>query len=87
MLFLDSLKETRTNKGNIIRFPGENPVGRSLILLEPRGTMNIVVTYDAVWTHLANPPSLNPCPNFFNICDLRSHFAKALRRSHVPNPQ
>jgi len=28
------LKETRTNRGNTIRFPGENPIRRSLILLE-----------------------------------------------------
>ena len=47
--------------------------------------MNIVVAYDAVRTHLANPPSLNPRPNFFNICNLRSHFAKGLKK--IPCPQ
>ena len=41
--------------------------------------------YDAVQTLLANPPSLNPRPNFFNICALRNHFAKALKK--VPCPQ
>jgi hypothetical protein len=34
---------------------------------------------------LVNPPSLNPCPNFFNICKLRSHFARALKK--IPCPQ
>jgi hypothetical protein len=34
---------------------------------------------------LANSPSLNPCPNFFNICKLRSHFARALKK--IPHPQ
>ena len=47
--------------------------------------MNIVVTYDAVRMHLANPPSLNPCPNFFNVCNLWNHFTKALKK--IPCPQ
>jgi hypothetical protein len=44
--------------------------------------MNTVETYEAVRTLLANPPSINSRPNFFNIRELRSHFAKALK-----NPQ
>ena len=47
--------------------------------------MNTVVTYEAVRTLLANPPSINPRPNFFNIRDLRSHFARALKK--IPCPQ
>jgi hypothetical protein len=47
--------------------------------------MNTVISYDAVRTLLANPPSINPCPNFFNIRELRKHFAKALKK--IPCPQ
>ena len=47
--------------------------------------MIIIVTYEAVLTHLANPPSLNPRLNFFNIYNLRSHFARALKK--IPCPQ
>jgi hypothetical protein len=45
--------------------------------------MDIIITYDAVRTLLANPPSLNPCPNFFNIRKLRSQFARALKEDPV----
>ncbi len=47
--------------------------------------MNTVVTYEAVRMLLANPPSINPRPNFFNICELQSHFARALKK--IPCPQ
>ncbi len=47
--------------------------------------MDIIITYDAVRTLLANPASLNPCSNFFNIRELRSHFARALKK--IPCPQ
>ena len=47
--------------------------------------MNTVISYDAVRTLLANPPSINPRPNFFNIRKLRKHFAKALKK--IPCPQ
>jgi hypothetical protein len=47
--------------------------------------MDNIISYDAVWTLLANPPSLNPRPNFFNICTLQNHFAKALKK--IPCPQ
>ncbi len=47
--------------------------------------MNTVISYDAVRMLLANPPSINTRPNFFNICELRKHFAKALKK--IPCPQ
>ena len=47
--------------------------------------MDNIILYDAVWTLLANPPSLNPCRNFFNIHALHNHFAKALNK--IPCPQ
>jgi hypothetical protein len=43
--------------------------------------MDIIITYDAVWMLLANPPSLTPCPN---IRELRSHFARALKKILCP---
>jgi hypothetical protein len=42
--------------------------------------MDIIITNDAVQMLLANSLSLNPCPNFFNILELRSHFARALKK-------
>jgi hypothetical protein len=42
--------------------------------------MNTVISYDTVMGVLVNPPSLDPCPNFFNLRALQSHFAKALKR-------
>jgi hypothetical protein len=56
-----------------------------LILDEYDGKKDTIITYDAVQTLLANPPSLNPCPNFFNIRELRSHFARAPKK--IPCPQ
>ena len=47
--------------------------------------MNTVISYGAVQMILANPPSISPRPNFFNICKLRKHFAKALKK--IPCPQ
>jgi hypothetical protein len=41
--------------------------------------MDTVLTYDALKALVANPPSLGNCPNFFNLCALRSHFARALK--------
>jgi hypothetical protein len=34
---------------------------------------------------MENPQSLNPHPNFFNICKLKSHSARALKK--IPCPQ
>jgi hypothetical protein len=48
--------------------------------------MDTIIMYDAVWTLSANPPSLNPHPNFFNIWYLRSYFAKALKKTPCPQP-
>jgi len=47
--------------------------------------MDTIIEYDTVIALLANPPSLDPRPNFFNLCELRTHFARGLRNSHVPN--
>ncbi len=47
--------------------------------------MNTVISYDTVMGVLAKPPSLDPCPNFFNLRALWSHFAQALK--HIPCPQ
>ena len=47
--------------------------------------MNATISYDTVVSLLANPPSLDPHPNFFNLCALRTHFARALKK--VPCPQ
>jgi hypothetical protein len=46
--------------------------------------MDIIITCDVVRMLLANPPSLNPRPNFFNIHKLRSHFARALKKILCP---
>ncbi len=66
-------------------FPRKSRRKKPNIIRATRETMNKVVTYEAVRTLLANPPSINPCPNFFNIRELLSHFAKALKK--IPCPQ
>jgi hypothetical protein len=48
--------------------------------------MDIIITYDTVRTLLANPPSLNLRSNFFNIRELRSHLARALKKILCPQP-
>jgi hypothetical protein len=65
--------------------PQENLVRSILTLVEHDRKMDIIITYDTVRMLLANPPSLNPHPNFFNIRELRSHFARALKK--IPCPQ
>ena len=47
--------------------------------------MDSIILYDSVKMLLANPHSLEPCPNFFNLRALRTHFARALKR--IPCPQ
>ncbi len=47
--------------------------------------MNAIISYDTIVGLLANPPCLDPCPNFFNLCALQTHFARALKK--VPCPQ
>ncbi len=47
--------------------------------------MNRTISYDTIMGLLANPPSLDPRPNFFNLRALQTHFARALKK--VPCPQ
>jgi hypothetical protein len=47
--------------------------------------MNAIIRYDAIVGLLANPPTIDPHPNFFNLCALQNHFARALKK--VPCPQ
>ncbi len=47
--------------------------------------MDTIIEYDTVIALLANPPSLNPRPNFFNLHKVRIHFARALKK--LPCPQ
>jgi hypothetical protein len=47
--------------------------------------MNTTISYDTIVGLLANLPSLDPHPNFFNLRALRTHFARALKK--VPCPQ
>jgi hypothetical protein len=47
--------------------------------------MNAIISYDTIMSLLANLPSLDPRPNFFNLHALRTHFARALKK--VPCPQ
>jgi hypothetical protein len=46
--------------------------------------MDIIVSYNTVRKIIANPPSLSPCPNFFNIHNIRSHIARALKKIPCP---
>jgi hypothetical protein len=46
--------------------------------------MSSIITYDTVISLLANPPGLDPCPNFFNLVALRTHFEHALKRILCP---
>jgi hypothetical protein len=32
--------------------------------------MNVIISYDIITGLLANPPCLDPRPNFFNLCAL-----------------
>ena len=47
--------------------------------------MDSTIEYDTVILLLGNPPSLDPCPNFFNLNELRTHIARALKK--LPCPQ
>jgi hypothetical protein len=47
--------------------------------------MDSIISYDSVKVLLANLPSIEPRPNFFNLRALRTHFARALKR--IPCPQ
>jgi hypothetical protein len=47
--------------------------------------MNAIISFDTIVGLLANPPCLDPRPNFFNLHALQTHFAWALKK--VPCPQ
>ena len=47
--------------------------------------MNAIISYNTIVGLLANPPTIDPRPNFFNLRALRNHFARALKK--VPCPQ
>jgi hypothetical protein len=47
--------------------------------------MNAIISYVTIVGVLANPPTIDPRPNFFNLRALRNHFARALKK--VPCPQ
>jgi hypothetical protein len=47
--------------------------------------MNAIISYKTIIGLLANSPSLDPCPNFFSLCSLGTHFAQAFKK--VPCPQ
>jgi hypothetical protein len=47
--------------------------------------MNAIISYDTIMNILVNLPSLDPRPNFFNLCALQTHFAWAFKK--VPCPQ
>ena len=48
--------------------------------------MDNFISYDAVQTLFAYPPSLNPHPNFLNIRALWNHFAEALKKIPCSQP-
>jgi hypothetical protein len=46
--------------------------------------MNAIISYDTIIGLLANPPTIDPRPNFFNLRALRNHFARALKKAPWP---
>jgi hypothetical protein len=46
--------------------------------------MDVVITYDEVANCLKNPPSLEPRPNFPNICALQKHIVQGLAQLSCP---
>jgi hypothetical protein len=47
--------------------------------------MDATIAYDTILGLLANPPGLGSRPNFFNLRELRLHYARALKK--IPCPQ
>ena len=47
--------------------------------------MNAIISYDTIVGLLANLPTIDPRPNFFNLRALQNHFAGVLKK--VPCPQ
>ncbi len=46
--------------------------------------MDVVITFDEAAGFLKNPPSLEPRPNFPNICALRKHIVQGLAQLSCP---
>ncbi len=46
--------------------------------------MDAVIDYDEAAGFLKNPPWLEPCPNFTNICALQKHIVQALTQLSCP---
>jgi hypothetical protein len=46
--------------------------------------MDAVIDYDEAAGFLKNPPSLEPWPNFTNICALQKHIVQALAQLLCP---
>jgi hypothetical protein len=46
--------------------------------------MDAIIDYDKAAGFLKNPPSLEPCPNFTNICALQKHIVQALVQLSCP---
>jgi hypothetical protein len=46
--------------------------------------MDIIIDYNEAAGFLKNPHSLEPCPNFTNICTLHKHVIKALFQLFCP---
>ncbi len=46
--------------------------------------MNAIISYNTIVGLLANPPTVDSCPNFFNLRALQNHFTLALKK--VPCP-
>jgi hypothetical protein len=46
--------------------------------------MDAVINYDKAVGSLKNPPWLEPCPNFTNICALQKHIVQALAQLSCP---
>ena len=40
--------------------------------------MNTIISYDTINQLLANPPTIDPCSNFFNLCALQTVLAPAM---------
>ncbi len=47
--------------------------------------MNAIISYNTIIGLLANLPTIDPRPNFFNLHALQNHFAHALKKYHAPS--
>jgi hypothetical protein len=46
--------------------------------------MNAIISYDTIVGLLANPRTIDPRPNFFNLRALQNNFARALKKVLCP---